>query len=1006
MIAANQSGRLETGGLIDRSRPLDFHFDDRKMSGFVGDTLASALIANGVTLTGRSFKYHRPRGTLTAGSEEPNTLVELRGGARREPNTKATTIELFGGLEAHSQNRWPSLKFDVMSVNSLFSPLLVAGFYYKTFMWPAALWEKLYEPAIRKAAGLGRASGLPDPDTYEKAFAFCDVLVIGGGPTGLMAALTAARAGARVILCDEDFAFGGRLLSETFEIDGMPGAAWADSLVAELATYPDVTLMRRTTVFGVYDSGTYGALERVSDHLATHIPHAPRQRLWKIIAKRTVLAAGAIERPIVFGGNDRPGVMMAGAVRAYVNRFGATPGRRLAVFTNNDDGWKTVADCAHAGIPVEAVIDSRAELPDRLTTLAAKAGARLFAGAQVRDAYGLATGLQSIDVETSAGSIVPLNVDCVAMSGGWNPALALTCHLGTRPVWREDIAAFVADRLPPGMLLAGAANGDLGLASCLSEGLFTGAVATRTLGFPERALPLPSTSDGALQLPPMSKDSTALTPLWQVSGARTKAFVDFQNDVTAKDIVISELEGYRSVEHLKRYTALGMATDQGKTANINALAIMAALTGKSIPETGTTTFRPPYTPVAIGAFAGHHRGKHFRPTRLTPSHQWAAEQGAVFVETGQWLRAQWYPKADETDWLASVIREVTTTRASVGVCDVSTLGKIDILGPDAGAFLDRVYINMFSTLAVGKVRYGVMLREDGIVMDDGTAARLSDEHYYVSTTTVNAAKVMQHLEFCHQVLWPELDVQMASATEQWAQFSIAGPHARDTLRGLVDPEFDISNEALPYMGACSLTIRGGLPARLFRISFSGELAYEIAVPARYGDGLIRAIMTAGAKFGIAPYGTEALSVMRVEKGHPAGNELNGTTTAADLGMGRMMSRKKDYIGRIMAEREGLTDPERPVLTGFKPVDRAQRLRAGAHFLGLGAKPVAANDEGYLTSVAFSPSLGHWIGLGYLRNGRARHGERVRAHDPVRGFEFEVGVCDPVFIDPKGERLRV
>jgi heterotetrameric sarcosine oxidase alpha subunit len=996
MAGKSQSARLASGGLIDRSRPLDFHFDGRKMSGYAGDTLASALIANCVTLMGRSFKYHRPRGALTAGSEEPNALVELRGGARREPNTKATTIELFNGLEAHSQNRWPSLKFDVMSINSLASPLLVAGFYYKTFMWPASFWEKLYEPAIRKAAGLGRASGLPDPDTYEKAFAFCDVLVIGGGPSGLMAALTASRAGARVILCDEDFAFGGRLLSERLEVGGAPGVAWAEGVIAELASAPNVTLMRRTTVFGVYDTGTYGALERVGDHLATHIPHAPRQRMWKIFAKRAVLAAGAIERQIVFGGNDRPGVMMAAAVRAYINRYATAPGRRLAVFTNNDDGWKTVADCAAAGIPVEAVIDSRTDLATGFETLATQAGAQLFAGAQVLDAHGTANGLQAIEIETAWGSTVALNVDCVAMSGGWNPALALTCHLGSRPVWRDDIAAFVASAPPPGLGPAGAANGSLALAACLAEGAAEGAKAAESAGF----------SPSIPEIPKVSPDPSALTPLWKVAGSRTKAFVDFQNDVTAKDIVISELEGFRSVEHLKRYTALGMATDQGKTANVNALAIMSELTGKSIPQTGTTTFRPPYTPVAIAAFAGHHRGKHFRPTRLTPSHQWAAEQGAQFVETGQWLRAQWYPKPGENDWLVSVSREVTATRANVGVCDVSTLGKIDILGPDAGVFLDRVYINMFSTLAVGKVRYGVMLREDGIVMDDGTTARLADDHYVMSTTTANAAKVMQHLEFCHQVLWPELDVQMASVTEQWAQFSIAGPHARDTLRGIVDPECDISNEALPYMGAVSLTICGGLAARLFRISFSGELAYELAVPTRYGDSLIRAIMAAGGKFGIVAYGTEALSVMRIEKGHAAGNELNGTSTAGDLGMGRMMSQKKDYIGRVMAERQGLTDPERPVMVGFKPVNRADRLRAGAHFLALGAKPVAANDEGYMTSVAFSPSLNHWIGLGYLKNGPKRHGERVRAHDPVRGFEFEVEVCGPVFIDPKGERLRV
>jgi sarcosine oxidase subunit alpha len=688
--------------------------------------------------------------------------------------------------------------------------------------------------------------------------------------------------------------------------------------------------------------------------------------------------------------------MMASALRSYVNRFAAAPARRLAVFTNNDDGWKTVADCLRANVPVEAVIDPRPSIPDAFRQMAAQAGAQLFEGAQVSDAYGTAHGLQSIDVLTATGRTVPVSVDGLALSGGWNPAVALTCHLGGRPVWRDDLSAFVAGSTPPGLAVAGAAAGAFDLRSCLADGIRLGAEAAQATGFTATTPPVPAASEETL----------GLMPLWKVATARTKAFVDFQNDVTAKDIVLAEREGFRSVEHLKRYTTLGMATDQGKTANVNGLAIMASLTGKSIPETGTTTFRPPYTPVAIGAFAGHHREKHFRPTRLTPSHAWATEQGAVFVESGQWLRAQWFPKPGETDWLTSVNREVTVVRSAVGVCDVSTLGKIDVQGPDAGTLLDRVYINGFSALAVGKVRYGAMLREDGIVMDDGTTARLATDHYVMSTTTANAAKVMQHLEFCHQVLWPELDVQMVSVTEQWAQFSVAGPRARDTLAKLVDPPADISNIALPYMGITDVAVCGGIHGRLFRISFSGELAYELAVPARYGDGVIRAIMAAGADYGIVAYGTEALGVMRVEKGHPAGNELNGTSTAHDLGLGKLMSQKKDFIGRIMAERPGLTDPDRPTLAGFRPVNRAERLRAGAHFIGVGAKPIAGNVEGYMTSVAFSPSLSHWIGLGLIKGGPDRYGERVRAYDPVRKGDIEVEICSPAFVDPEGVRLRV
>ncbi len=1010
---AGQPNRLAAAGLIDRSRLLPFEFDGKPYTGFHGDTLASALLAAGVRLVGRSFKYHRPRGVLTAGSEEPNALVELRGGARREANTRATVAELFEGLEAHSQNRWPSLAFDVGAINSIFSPLFVAGFYYKTFMWPAAMWEKLYEPVIRRAAGLGRASTEPDPDGYEKAHAFCDVLVIGAGSAGLAAALSAGRSGARVILCDEDFLLGGRLNADRREIDGRSGSAWARSVEAELASMPDVRILRRTTVFGAYDSGmftdrathdngllkgksggrTFGALERVSDHLPVPPAHQPRQRLWKIIAKHTVLAAGAIERPIVFGGNDRPGVMMASAVRAYVNRFGVTPGQRVALFTTTDDGWRTAFDLANSRVAVEAVIDARGEIAPTLLAQAKLIGTRVLCGAQVVDVHG-ARGIAGITVRNRYNRLEKVNADTLAVSGGWNPSVAISTHLGGRSKWSDYISAFVPGDLPRGMAVVGAAAGSFSLTDTLREGAAAGAAAAEAAGF---SVPAP-------QQWRADDEATGVTPLWQVSQSRSKAFVDFQHDVTPEDVALAAREGFRSVELLKRYTTLGMATDQGKTSNVNGHAIMAALTERAIHEVGTTTFRPPYTPVALGAFAGPHRGKHFRPTRLTASHGWARERGATFVEVGQWLRAQWYAAPGEKDWLETVVREVKTVRSSVGVCDVSTLGKIDIQGPDAGVFLDRVYINLFSTLPVGKVRYGLMLREDGIVMDDGTTARLEADHYVMSTTTANAAKVMQHLEHARQVLWPELDVQIVSVTEQWAQYSIAGPNARRLLERLLDGAIDVSNAAFPYLACAKFSWRG-VTARLFRISFSGELAYELAVPARYGDAAIRAIMTAGEEFGVAPYGTEALGVMRIEKGHVAGNELNGTTTAEDLGLGRMMSKKKDYIGRVLAGRPGLTDPNRAVLVGVKPVDRSARLYAGAHFLTLGTQPALENDQGYITSVAFSPMLGHWIGLGLLTLGPQRVGERIRAHSPVRGGDVEVEVVSPVFFDPDSARLK-
>jgi len=982
------SHRLATGGLIDRSRPLTASFDGAPLRGYAGDTLASALLASGRRLAGRSFKYHRPRGVLTAGSEEPNALVELRAGAWREPNTKATTIELFDGLEAASQNRWPSLRFDVLAVNGLIAPFIPAGFYYKTFMWPAAFWERVYEPLIRRAAGLGRAAAGADPDHYEQAFAFCDVLVIGAGPAGLMAALAAARAGARVILCDEDFRFGGRLPADRRELGGRPALDWVDAVVAELGSCAEVRLMPRTTVFGVYDGGTFGALERVADHLAVPAVDQPRQRLWRVVARRAVLAVGALERGIAFGGNDRPGIMMSSAMRCYLNRYAVTPGRRAAIFTTNDDGWRTAGDLAATGCEV-TVIDSRRALPPYLKGLARPA--RIIAGGEVIATSGR-LALRTITVRTPDATET-IAADALGVSGGFDPVVHLTCHHGGRPLWNDALSAFVPGRLPDGLAAVGAANGSFALARCLAEGAEAGRRAAEDAGF----------SPAPLELPRADGDTVELTPLWHVAGSAQKAFVDFQNDVTTDDIALAAHEGFRSVEHLKRYTTLGMATDQGKTANVNGLAILAALTGRSIPEAGTTTFRPPYTPVAIGAFAGHHRGEDFRPTRLTPSHDWATRQGAVFVEAGPWLRVQYFPRAGERDWLETVSREVRTVRSAVGFCDVSTLGKIDVQGADAGAFLDRLYVNTFSTLRVGRIRYGMMLREDGFVLDDGTTSRLAADRFFMTTTTAQAVRVFQHMQFCHQVLWPDLDVQLVAATDQWAQFSVAGPLARDTLTALVDRPADISNAAFPHLAVAEITVCGGVPARLYRLSYSGELAYEIGVPARYGEALADALMTAGAPFGIAPYGTEALGVMRIEKGHAAGNEIDGRTTARDLGFAT--SPAKDFIGKVMAGRPALLDPARPTLVGVKPADAGQRLRAGAHLIPLGAAATAANDQGVVTSVAFSPSLGHWIGLALLARGAERIGEQVCATDPVRDEHMDAHVCSPCFIDPGGERLR-
>ena len=962
-----------TGGQIDRSKTLRFSFDGQSYTGHPGDTLASALLANGVRLMGRSFKYHRPRGPFSAGSEEPNAIVQLHNGARQEPNTRATTAELFDGLAARSQNCWPSLKFDAMAINDRLSPFFAAGFYYKTFMWPAAFWEKVYEPIIRRAAGLGSLSVADDPDEYDKGFLHCDLLIIGAGPAGLAAALVAGRSGARVILADEDFRMGGRLNAETFEIGGGSGADWAAAAVAELASLPHVRLMPRSTVIGAFDHGIYSAVERVSDHLTAPMPGKPRQILWRIYAARAILAAGAVERPIAFENNDRPGIMLAGALRAYANRWGVAVGSRMAVFTNNDDGLRTAVDLRSKGLQV-AIIDARL-------------------GDVVIDAAGR-LGLKSLTVRRASGQIETLPVDALGVSGGWNPNLNIASNHRARPVWNDQIAAFVpAPRSIAGLVCVGAAAGQMSTHAALQSGAAAAAQVMSDLAVTPAVFDLPSAEDAPLNL----------TPLWYIAAGKGRAWIDQQNDVTVKDVKLAKQEGFVSVEHLKRYTTLGMATDQGKTGNVLGLAVMAELTGKTIPQTGTTMYRPPYTPVPLGVLAGRSRGKDFRPTRHTPSHTWASEQGAVFVEVGMWLRTQWLPRDGETTWRQSVDREVLQTRASVGICDVTTLGKVDIQGSDAGLLLDRVYANGFSMLAVGKVRYGLMLREDGVVMDDGTTARMAANEYVMTTTTANAVPVFRHLEYCRQVLWPDLDVQLISTTEAWAQFSVAGPNARKLLANVVDQ--DISNDAFPYMACGAITVFGGLRARLFRISFSGELAYEIAVPTRYGDAMIRALVDAGRAFDAVVYGTESLGVMRVEKGHVAGNELNGQSSALNMGLGKMVSRKKDAIGMVLSQRAGMTVETGYRLVGVKPVDPTHSLTAGAHFLATGAAAQAGNDAGWLTSVVHSPHLGHAIALGYLKSGDARMGERLRVVNLLAGTDVAVEIVSPHFVDPEGGRVR-
>ncbi|WP_321501748.1 sarcosine oxidase subunit alpha [Breoghania sp.] len=997
--------RKTEGGRIDRSHPMSFTFNGKRYQGYAGDTLASALIANGVHLVARGFKYHRPRGIYSAGSEEPNALVQLETGAFSEPNIRATQIELYDGLIASSQNAWPSVEFDIGAVNGLFSKLFVAGFYYKTFMHPRSFWMRFYEPMIRKAAGYGVAPTEADPDIYDKMHAHCDVLIAGAGPAGLMAALEAAKAGARVILADEQGEFGGDLLGQHTQIDGMKATEWVEKIRAELASYSDVQLLPRTTVTGYFDHNYLILSERRTDHLARGTKGA-RQRLWKVRAKRVVIATGAHERPLIFADNDRPGVMLANAARTYANRFGALPGDCGVVFTNNDSGYRAAIDLARAGCRVAAVIDVRARLTGAIVEEAKAAGLRVLAGHVIagvqgrKRVKGVDVAALSSDGETIGGPVKRIGCDFVAVSGGWTPSVHLMSQSGGKVRYDAEKTCFVPDRSVQEEVSVGACRGEFTLAGALSEGRAAGRAAVEAVGLsPADETPLPAIAE--------EPEAAPIHPLWIVPGlkpvgfGKAKHFVDIQNDVAVTDVKLASREGYRSVEHLKRYTATGMGTDQGKTSNVNALAILSRELASPIPQVGTTTFRPPYTPVTYGTLAGRDVGDLSDVARVTPMHGWHVARGAKFEDVGQWKRPWYYPRGGET-LREAVNRECLAVRNGVGILDASTLGKIDIQGPDAAEFLNRVYTNAWSKLGVGRCRYGLMCKEDGMIYDDGVTSRIGENHFLMTTTTGNAAMVMDRLEDYLQTEWPDLKVYLTSVTEQWATASIAGSKARDLVAELA-PDLDLSREAFPFMSMKEATV-AGLPARIFRISFTGELSFEINVPAHMGMALWEAIFAAGEKYDLTPYGTETMHVLRAEKGFIiVGQETDGTVTPFDLGMEWIVSKKKpDFIGKRSFARPDTARSDRKHLVGLLTDDPKVVLPEGAQITELadGTPPVPM--LGHVTSSYYSATLGRSIALALIKNGRNRSDQTV--HAPLGDKTVTCKVVDPVFFDREGTRL--
>ena len=992
--------RLANEGLLNRNKEIEFNFNGKKYTGYEGDTLASALLANGVHLVGRSFKYHRPRGFFGAGVDEPNAKLQVTINGYSEPNVNATEIELVEGLSATSQNCWPSVEFDVGAINNVLNRFFPAGFYYKTFMWPKSFWYKVYEPFIRKAAGLGVASTEKDNERYEHKYEYCDLLVAGSGPAGLASAYAAAKNGARVILAEDKPRFGGSLLTDNVTIDNLSGRAWAEKIISELKEMPNVIVKNRSQVFGYYDHNMMVMFERIGDHLKTKSKYTPRQRLWYIRAKEVLLSTGSIERPIVFGNNDTPGVFLSAAAKEYIKVYGVLIGKKPLIFTNNDSAYETAIEFKKHGVdPI--ILDTREDQNSDLINeakslnITIKFSYAVIAANGYKKVKSALVGKLNKD-KSNFENTETIDCDCICVSGFWTPTVHLASQSGNKLKFNEKIDAFVPDQSKQNEQSIGAANGTFNLKETLENGFKIGSETSKKITNQEINIQTPNTNEPKQN----SHDKFWCSPL--PKGKNFKRFVDFQNDVAVSDIEIALREGYRSIEHVKRYTTLGMATDQGKTSNLNGLQLVSKIENKVVPNVGHTTFRPPYTPVSIGAIVGREVGKHSKPTRKSPMHSWHEKNNAVFVDAGVWLRPRYYKQGNENLFEGSK-REAKNVRTNVGVCDVTTLGKIDIKGPDAAELLNRVYTNAWLKLPIGKARYGVMLREDGIVMDDGTTTRISENHYHMTTTTAQAANVLSHLEYYLQLVWPELNVNVVSTTEQWAGAAIAGPKSRDLLQKLF-PNLDVSNEGLPFMGYIEGDLFG-VKARIFRISFSGELAYEVNVESDNGNFMWEKIIEVGQEFKIQPYGTEALSTLRIEMGHVAGSELDGRTIPYDNSLEGLLSKKKDFIGKRSLTRKAFVAEDRQKVVGVVPLDKKTSIPEGSHLVKDSNAPLPNPKLGYISASCWSVEHDNPFSLAILKDGKNMIGEKLFVMSPLKNKVIPVEIVSSHYVDPKGERVR-